>query len=215
MAKAKKKAPKGPSEWELQQRKEKKREHLARAVGTLLLDRDVLWRFRRDDEIVHTLEELAEQLPTLRLLGVLEQLAAKEAEEHAAFEASFKKPRAKKATPAKKVTKPKATPAKAATPAAAKAAKKWQPTPRADLDNALPGYLEDEALTIANKSGAVTAGDLLKALPEATRGQATGALSRLVTRGRLALSGRGRGAKYTLANGAGKQVTLDEAAAPL
>lgn len=71
------------------------------------------------------------------------------------------------------------------------------------LDAALPGYLEDEALRVAHANGSVTAGDLLKALPEASRGQATGALARLVTRERLVVTGKGRGTKYTLPSGAG------------
>lgn len=71
------------------------------------------------------------------------------------------------------------------------------------LDAALPGYLEDEALRVAHANGSVTAGDLLKALPEASRGQATGALARLVTRERLVVTGKGRGTKYTLPGGAG------------
>jgi hypothetical protein len=211
----KKTSPKMPTEWELQQRKEKKRARLALAVAAVIGDRDTVWRFRRDDDLVCALEELAEQLPALRLIEALEQIDAKEAEEHAAFEAGLKKPRAKKAT-AKRATPRRAT-AKRATPVvkAAKVAKRAKavPSTKADLDNALPGYLEDEALNLASKKGSVTAGDLLKALPEATRGQATGALSRLVTRGRLSMTGRARGAKYVLPNGAGTQIAIDEASA--
>lgn len=200
-------------DWEKQRKEEDARVRLARAVGAAMLRDPYVFR---EEKFARDLEEIADILPTI---SVIEELAKIDVADAALLKTSAvsagrsrnRKPKPRKATPAKKkkparaVAKPKRA-RRDPNPAAGR--------PRGKADLAIAGALEDHALDLANANGSVTAGELLDAKLGATRNQVSGALGRLVTRGRLVQTGKGRHTKYSLANGAGAkkaQLELDEA----
>lgn len=207
--------------WEIERQEREKKHAVCTAVAKAIEDSPYLLE-RLDN---NTLEALVRATINLEALYQIQEDADARAGEQMKRKLADERYKAQsKARQDSYLAKEKARRAKAkprkATPVA-----KPTPIPKepkrgttAAADSAIAGALEDKALDLANANGSANAGELLKAFPLASRGQVTGALARLVARGRLMCSGKGRYTKYTLPNGAGAakakaQLELGEPAA--
>lgn len=160
-------------------------------------------------ELTEMVEKLVDYLPTTDFMAELKKLE----------DADKPKPEPKKKSAPKKAArrtarssaKPRVAPVRAR---AAKVATKASSASKeqAKFGAVDAGTIEDAALELAAAKQPVTASVLRGRFPGASRGQVADALGRLVKRGRLEMSGKGRAAKYMPPGADGLPLFKDAAA---